>query len=123
MTFVLSRGKDWSPCQVAPRLRTRPAIFRPETENALCTPLGSCTLALHLTMNCYMSTEQDPGRCPLCNRGNACGLADPTASASTCWCFSAQIASGTLELIPAEVRGRACLCSACLRQLQDKQDH
>lgn len=121
MPFVLFRCEGEFPSPLSPRLRTRPAIFRPETENALCAPPGSCTLALRLTMNCLMPTEQDPGRCPLCGRGNACGLADPTAPVRTCWCFSAQIASGTLERIPKEVRGRACLCSSCLQRLQEEQ--
>jgi hypothetical protein len=30
-----------------------------------------------------------------------------------CWCFSTPIAPGVLERIPAEARGRACVCQAC----------
>ena len=31
----------------------------------------------------------------------------------TCWCFSAAIPADVLERIPADLRGRACICAKC----------
>ena len=52
-----------------------------------------------------------PQRCPLCGGPNACAMAEDTPGA--CWCFDTPIAEGALERIPAEQRGRACICRQC----------
>jgi predicted Fe-S protein YdhL (DUF1289 family) len=55
-------------------------------------------------------TGVDPARCPLCGRGNACGM---LLGLTPCWCTSVAIAPATLSGIPAAARGTACLCRAC----------
>ena len=56
----------------------------------------------------------DPTRCPLCGADNRCAMAaDPDAT--YCWCFDATIAAETLERVPAEARGVACVCAACAK--------
>jgi len=56
----------------------------------------------------------DPARCPLCDGENACAMAaDPDAE--HCWCFDATFAPKTLERVPAEARGIACVCAPCAK--------
>ncbi|MGV3710530.1 MAG: cysteine-rich CWC family protein [Gemmatimonas sp.] len=31
----------------------------------------------------------------------------------SCWCFSTPIAREAIELVPAELRGLACICAKC----------
>lgn len=57
--------------------------------------------------------ELDPLHCPLCNRPNHCGQADPTSRDQPCWCFAVGIDPQALERIPEAARGRQCLCPAC----------
>lgn len=52
----------------------------------------------------------DPKLCPLCTRPNECGMA---AQRETCWCFSVKVDPAALEKIPAEAKGKACVCQAC----------
>lgn len=52
-----------------------------------------------------------PTVCPLCGRGNACGMA---AGQSTCWCMQVQIPPALLERLPPEARGVACVCADCV---------
>jgi hypothetical protein len=52
----------------------------------------------------------DPSRCPLCGTANQCGMA---AGSSECWCFGATVSKDALERLPAEARGKACLCARC----------
>jgi hypothetical protein len=52
----------------------------------------------------------DPSRCPLCGQDNKCGM---VAGASTCWCFSANVARSALERVAPEAQGVACVCQAC----------
>jgi predicted Fe-S protein YdhL (DUF1289 family) len=56
-----------------------------------------------------VSDAVDPGRCPLCGRVNACGIAGP----APCWCTQLAIPKATLDSIPEAARGLACLCRAC----------
>jgi len=48
--------------------------------------------------------------CPLCGRGNACGMA---AGKGECWCFDATIPAEVLAQIPEAARGVACVCREC----------
>ena len=57
-----------------------------------------------------MNTPAPDTVCPLCGETNECGTA---AGKSDCWCFSAVIPSDVLERIPADLRGRACICAKC----------
>lgn len=51
-------------------------------------------------------------RCPLCGEANGCAIAagrDP----ESCWCMTATIDPGLLESVPAEARGKICVCPRC----------
>jgi hypothetical protein len=64
------------------------------------------------------SDTTDAARCPLCSGPNACELAAAAAEgrpAGRCWCADERIAPETLARIPAEARGRRCICRACAR--------
>ena len=52
----------------------------------------------------------DPSRCPLCGAANQCGMA---AGSTECWCFGATASKEALERLPAEARGKACVCVRC----------
>ncbi len=70
------------------------------------------------------NTEPDPLICPLCKTANACvnlGCAD---NDKTCWCNDATISfpKELLEKIPAENRGKACICKACAIAYQTNKD-
>jgi hypothetical protein len=56
------------------------------------------------------SAEPSKTTCPLCGSANLCGL---EAGQATCWCGEVRIAAEQLARIPAELRGKACLCRAC----------
>jgi hypothetical protein len=56
------------------------------------------------------AAEVDPSRCPLCAQDNRCGM---VADASTCWCFTTNVARAVLALLPPEAEGVACVCQAC----------
>ncbi|MBA1272360.1 cysteine-rich CWC family protein [Pseudomonas azotifigens] len=56
----------------------------------------------------------DPSRCPVCGKGNDCGLAGGD-STSPCWCFSMTIDATRLADLPPQVQGNACLCPRCAR--------
>jgi hypothetical protein len=55
----------------------------------------------------------DPHRCPLCGQANQCTPGGPASAAPPCWCFSAPVSRAALERLPAEARGKACLCPRC----------
>ncbi|MGH2719974.1 MAG: cysteine-rich CWC family protein [Actinomycetota bacterium] len=61
----------------------------------------------------------DPSRCPLCGRGNDCGLA--TGTATTCWCFAESVPSDVAEKFPSVARGLACVCRRCARAMRDRR--
>jgi Cysteine-rich CWC len=54
----------------------------------------------------------DPARCPLCGKENQCALARGCPS-TPCWCADVAIAAAVLASIPAEARGKACICRDC----------
>jgi hypothetical protein len=60
--------------------------------------------------------DVDPARCPLCGQANACAMAAPGGDESPCWCTQASFSPELLERVPAEQRGRACICSRCAQQ-------
>jgi len=61
-----------------------------------------------------MPEPADPGRCPLCGGPNACALAGVMdALRSGCWCASRRFDAALLARVPAESRGRACICRGC----------
>jgi len=60
-------------------------------------------------------TAQWQKTCPVCGDDNTCAVAagkDP----QSCWCWQTQISAPALDAIPAEAKGRVCLCPACAQQ-------
>ncbi|HNE59838.1 MAG: cysteine-rich CWC family protein [Rubrivivax sp.] len=58
----------------------------------------------------------DPTRCPLCGQPNRCAQQARPAGAPAaphCWCMERRVAPDALARVPAQARGRACLCPAC----------
>jgi hypothetical protein len=52
--------------------------------------------------------------CPVCQEPNQCGL---LADASEpCWCVQVEVSDQALAAVPANMRGRACLCEGCLKR-------
>ena len=51
--------------------------------------------------------------CPLCGGDNACAMAAGGGGAGECWCSAARIPPEALARIPAEERGRRCVCARC----------
>jgi hypothetical protein len=58
----------------------------------------------------------DPSRCPLCGGANACAMA-PGRTDEACWCTRVTVTAKMLEQLPADRRGVACLCAACIARL------
>ena len=53
-------------------------------------------------------------QCPLCGKANACAPAASGDLKSPCWCTSVVIPAEVLALVPAQVRGKSCVCAACV---------
>ena len=54
----------------------------------------------------------DPTRCPSCGQANECAIA-AGQSAESCWCMAVTIDRETIARIPAEARGKVCICRHC----------
>lgn len=52
------------------------------------------------------------GHCPLCGAANGCSMA-AGLDAAACWCMRTAIAPAVLAQLPAQSRGRRCICAAC----------
>ena len=58
----------------------------------------------------------DPARCPLCGAPNGCAMEQARATGEApapCWCLTARFPPALLNQVPAEARGRACVCARC----------
>ena len=66
-----------------------------------------------------MKTPQaaDPCRCPLCGGPNHCAMEQPQPDAThaPCWCTREQFSAQLLQQVPDVLRGRACICPACVK--------
>ena len=51
--------------------------------------------------------------CPLCGQPNDCALVDDASGQTRCWCFDTRVDPAALERLPAERRGKVCLCPRC----------
>jgi hypothetical protein len=58
----------------------------------------------------------DPARCPLCGRNNDCAMAAGRIN-GPCWCTNVTVTAEMLARIPADRRGAACVCAACVARL------
>jgi hypothetical protein len=52
-------------------------------------------------------------RCPLCGGPNGCAAAAAGRFDVPCWCAEVRFEPKLLQQVPAERRGRACICRAC----------
>lgn len=62
----------------------------------------------------------DAARCPLCGGDNRCAMEIGRATGQdpgTCWCVNATFDSNLLDRLPDAARGKACICSDCVRRL------
>ncbi|HOB65764.1 cysteine-rich CWC family protein [Ottowia sp.] len=67
------------------------------------------------------SCATDATRCPLCGQPNGCALETERASGQAqppCWCTAVAFSHALLDRVPADARGRACICRACAAQGQ-----
>ena len=63
-----------------------------------------------------MEPQVDPSRCPLCGQPNQCAMEVERATGAKqppCWCTGLDFSGELLEKLPAESRGKACICNAC----------
>lgn len=61
--------------------------------------------------------QPDPGRCPLCGSDNRCAMEIERETGQVqppCWCMGATFTPELFLRIPAEARGQACICAACV---------
>ncbi|WP_371916464.1 cysteine-rich CWC family protein [Pseudomonas sp. PIC25] len=68
-------------------------------------------MALSSRLALYMNDS--PRHCPLCGQPNDCALANDASGQTRCWCFDIDVDPTALERLPAESRGKACLCPRC----------
>jgi hypothetical protein len=59
------------------------------------------------------ATPQAEHRCPLCGGPNGCAPAVAGRFDVACWCTEVRFSPEALARVPAEQRGRACLCRRC----------
>jgi hypothetical protein len=65
----------------------------------------------------------DPAVCPLCGGDNRCAMEQEKATGEpqpACWCVSTPFPPGLLDTLPAQARGVACICAACLKRFATK---
>lgn len=58
----------------------------------------------------------DPTHCPICQAVNDCAMEEARAKGvapERCWCMDAEFKPEVLKLLPAEARGKACICAKC----------
>ncbi|MBY9081767.1 cysteine-rich CWC family protein [Paenibacillus sp. HN-1] len=60
--------------------------------------------------------EDDLDRCPICGERKVCGR--HSQEGAECWCMSETFPPGIFELVPEELRGKACICRNCLKTYQ-----
>lgn len=59
----------------------------------------------------------DPALCPVCRQPNRCAMEQACQSGSVdaapCWCTHVRLADRLLAQVPAQARGKACVCARC----------
>lgn len=58
-------------------------------------------------MNLDINTKQ----CPFCKTNNHCAV----ESGQNCWCYETGVPRELSELLPASLKNKSCICSACIR--------
>ncbi len=67
-----------------------------------------------------MPVEVDPSLCPLCQGKNHCGNLENQSANNIdvakfeCWCMDKSIDPKMLESLPESVKGKSCVCRACV---------
>lgn len=62
----------------------------------------------------------DGMHCPLCGSGNQCAVQAARSEGqgegtdTLCWCMTVQVPPALRERLPAEARGRSCICPNCV---------
>lgn len=51
--------------------------------------------------------------CPVCGGPNGCRPAETGTFEGECWCATMKISPEALGAVPAEIKGKACLCERC----------
>ncbi|MDE2402232.1 MAG: cysteine-rich CWC family protein [Burkholderiales bacterium] len=51
--------------------------------------------------------------CPLCGGPNECAPAACGTLDTPCWCTKAVFNAALLDTLPADQRGRSCICARC----------
>lgn len=59
----------------------------------------------------------DEKRCPLCGGDNRCGYLAGQA-AGTCWCVR-DFPKKIVELVPPNLKGKACICPDCVAKFRE----
>ena len=72
-----------------------------------------------------MSTDDapDPTHCPLCGQPNQCaGEVERTTGVPQppCWCTQREFSAELLQRVPEALRGKACICPACVLGVEEK---
>jgi len=49
--------------------------------------------------------------CPLCGATNECGV-----HSGDCWCFHTKVPQELRDRIPAELKGKVCICRNCVEK-------
>ena len=57
--------------------------------------------------------DDSQNRCPLCGGLNRCAVLEDK-SVEDCWCKVVEIPPDLLKDVPVELRGKACVCRACV---------
>lgn len=67
----------------------------------------------------HSDSHTGEGVCPLCEQANGCAIPageDPYS----CWCMTARIPQALRDRVPAESRGKACICRNCLEAYRNE---
>lgn len=62
------------------------------------------------------AASPDPRTCPLCGTANRCAMElerETGLKQPPCWCTQVDFNREVLAAIPADARGKACICQAC----------
>jgi hypothetical protein len=60
------------------------------------------------------SNSDGAARCPLCGQSNDCQQCTVAVYKGPCWCAVVKIPEALIAKVPVELRGRACICRACV---------
>lgn len=57
--------------------------------------------------------------CPLCGKHNNCGY-ENVLTHNGCWCEKIEVPKELREMIPENLRGKACICKECVIKYKEK---